>query len=67
MMSISMHRLRRKRILINFKINIGKYVNNLLEIQNKANKYEVKNEKSVDKFERSGYNRSKQRIKTENT
>lgn len=59
MMSISMYRLRRKRILINFKINIGKYVNNLLEIQNKANKYEVKNEKSVDKFERSGYNRSK--------
>lgn len=58
-MSISMHRLRRKRILINFKINIGKYVNNLLEIQNKANKYEIKNEKSVDKFERSGYNRSK--------
>lgn len=67
MMSISMHRLRRKRILINFKINIGKYVNNLLEIQNKANKYEVKNEKSVDKFERSGYNRSKERLKTENT
>lgn len=67
MMSISMHRLRRKRILINFKINIGKYVNNLLEMQNKANEYEVKNEKSVDKFERSGYNRSKERLKTENT
>ena len=50
-----------------FRIKNGKCVNNLSECQVKFNKYEIKNEKTVDKFERSGYNRSKERLKTENT
>lgn len=29
--------------------------------------FKIKNEKNVDKLERSGYNRSKERLKTENT
>jgi len=32
-----------------------------------SNKNEIKNEKHVDKFERSGYNRNKKRLKTKNT
>lgn len=67
MMIVSMRRLRHKRILIGFRIKNGKRVNNLSECQVKFNKYEIKNEKTVDKFERSGYNRSKERLKTENT
>lgn len=67
MMTANMHRLRHKRILIDFRNKNGKHVNNLLEWQVKLNKYEIKNGKIVDKFERSGYNRSKERLKTENT
>lgn len=63
MIAIMRHWLRRK-ILIGFRIKNRKCVNNLLERQVELNKYEIKNEKTVDKFERSGYNRSKERLKT---
>lgn len=66
MMSVSMHRLRHRRILIDFRNKNGKCVNNLFGWKVKLNKYEIKNGKIVDKFERSGYNRSKERLKTEN-
>lgn len=53
--------------MIDFRIKNEKRVNDLLEQQAKLNKHEIKNEKAVDKFARSGYNRSKERLKTENT
>ena len=31
----------------------------------KSNKFKIKNEKTVDKYERSGYNRSRKKIKNE--
>ena len=55
------------KISIGFRIKNGKSVINQLEHQVKSYKFEIKNEKNVDKFERSGYNRSKERLKTENT
>ena len=67
MMIASMPRLRRRKISIGFRIKNGKSVINQLEHQVKSYKFEIKNEKNVDKFERSGYNRSKERLKTENT
>lgn len=66
-MTVSMHSLRHKRILIDFRIKNKKSVINLLKHQVKLKKYEIKNEKTVDKFERSGYNKSKERLKTKNT
>ena len=67
MMIANMHRLRRRRILTDSRIKNAKAVINLSKHQAKTKKYEIKNEKTVDKFERSGYNRSKERLKTENT
>ena len=67
MMTVSMRRLRRKRILIGFRIKNVKSVINLLEHRVKLNKFKIKNEKTVDKFEGSGYNRSRKRLKTKNT
>lgn len=66
-MIASMHRLRRRKISIGFRFKNEKSVINQLEHQVKLYKIEIKNEKTVDKFERSGYNRSKERLKTENT
>ena len=67
MMIVSMRHWLHRRILTDFRIKNGKCVNNLLEQQKEPNKYEIKNKKTVDKFERSGYNRIKERLKTENT
>lgn len=67
MMIVSTRRLRHRRILIGFRIKNGKSVINLLEHRVKLNKFKFKNEKTVDKFERSGYNRSRKRLKTKNT
>lgn len=66
-MIASMRRLRHRRISIGFRIKNGKSEINHLERQVKSYKFEIKNEKTVDKFERSGYNRSKERLKTKNT
>lgn len=67
MMTVSMHRLRHRRILIGSRIKNAKPVINPLYHRVKLNKFEIKNEKTVDKFEGSGYNRSKERLKTKNT
>lgn len=67
MMTANTHRLRRRKISIDSRVKNEKYVINLSEHQVKSKKYEIKNEKTVDKFERSGYNRSKDRLKTKNT
>lgn len=48
----------------NLKIHFTEFKNSLYERKKYNN--EIKNGKSVDKFERSGYNRSKERLKTEN-
>ena len=66
-MIASMRRLQHRRISIGFRIKNGKSEINHLERQVKSYKFEIKNEKTVDKFERSGYNRSKERLKTKNT
>ena len=67
MMTVSMRRSRRRRILTGFRIKNVKPVINPLCHRVKTNKFKIKNEKTVDKFERSGYNRSKERLKTKNT
>ena len=66
-MIASMRRLQHRRISIDSRVKNEKSVINLSEHQVKSKKYEIKNEKTVDKFERSGYNRSKDRLKTKNT
>lgn len=65
-MIVSMHSWLRRRILIGFRIKNEKHVNNLLKYPVKTNGYIIKNEKNVDKFERSGYNKIEERLKTEN-
>ena len=67
MMTVSMYSLRHRRILTGFKIKNGKSVINHFKHRVKSDKFEIKNEKTVDKFEKSGYNRSKERLKTKNT
>ena len=67
MMTANMRHWRHRRILIGFRIKNGKSVINLLEHRVKLNKFKIKNEKTVDKFEISGYNRDRKRLKTKNT
>lgn len=66
MMIVSMYSWLRRRISIDSRIKNAKTVINLSKHQTKSKKYEIKNEKTVDKFERSGYNRSKEKLKTKN-
>ena len=61
MMIANTHSLRRRKISIGFRLKNEKSVINQLEYQVKLYKIEIKNEKTVDKFERSGYNRSEER------